>query len=142
MHTANISKRVFGIIFGCLFVASVMPSAIASANNHADTPYRFHLSYGACADTEDRAKYDATSTYIQCARNTGIAIVQSNGRQMGSVYTWGPKYPVGYGEQYIYNSVWEERPRTDVAAYCFLRFTNQNEQRLITTEGLWSPDSV
>lgn len=80
-------------MFGCLFVASVMPSAIASANNHADTPYRFHLAYGACTDTEDGAKYDATSTYIQCAGDKVIAIVQSNGRQMGNVYTWAPNIP-------------------------------------------------
>ncbi|MDO4442250.1 MAG: hypothetical protein Q4B69_00015 [Slackia sp.] len=142
MHTSMTLKKVFGLVLGCLFVASLVPSVIAFANNHADTPYRFQLSYGACGDTENRAKYDDSSTYIKCTSNTGVAIVQSNGRQMGSVYTWGPKYPVGIGAQYIYNYVWEERPRTDVTAYCFLRFTNQDVQRTITTEGLWSPDSV
>ena len=142
MRTVTTPKRALGFILCGLFVASLAPTALAFANNHADTPYRFQLAYGAHADTENRPKYAATSTYTNCERNTGVAIVQSNGWQMGSTYSWGPKYPVGRGEQFIYNYVWENRPRTDVAAYCYLRFSNPDEKRTITTQGLWSPDSV
>lgn len=133
---------MLSVILCAGFIAALGSMSVAFAGNSADTPYRFNLSYGGFADTEDRAKYDATSTYINCTSNTGVAIVQSNGKQMGNVYSWGPQYPVGIGSQYIYNYVWENRPQTNVTAYCFLRFHNTDYNRTITTQGLWSPDSV
>ena len=136
------TKKTVSFLLGVAFVGALIPSAIAYANNSADTPYRFKLTYNQCADTEWRAKYDNSSSWVNCTEYTGTAIVQSNGGQMGSIYNWGPKYPVGRGSQYIDNYVWENRPRTDVATYCFLRFTNEWVYGGLTTGGYWSPDSI
>jgi hypothetical protein len=138
----KIRKKVLSGVLCLGFAGALCPMAIAYAGNTADTPYTFDLSYQQSSDTENRVKYDYTSSYVNCTDNTGTSIVQSNGMQMGEVYTWGPKYPVAYGSQYIDNWVMENRPRDDVSTYCFLRFCNEYYGSTIHTEGLWSPDSV
>lgn len=138
----QLKRRAMGFVLCAGFVLAALPATIAYAGNSADTPYIFNLAYNASADTEWRAKYDPTSSYINCQSNTGVTYVQSNGAQKGSVYTWGPTYPVGIGSQYLINYVWENRPEKDVSAYCFLRFHNYDYNKVVRTQGLWSPDSV
>ena len=138
----TLSSRILAGVLCLGFAAALCPMVAAYAGNSGDTPFSFNLSYWQSSDTENRAKYDYTSSYVNCTSNTGTATVQSNGYQMGSVYTWGPEYPVGRDAQYIDNYVMENRPRTDVTAYCFLRFHNKNYNYTIHTEGLWSPDSI
>ncbi|MDR0515289.1 MAG: hypothetical protein LBG81_09065 [Coriobacteriaceae bacterium] len=135
-------KKVFSVVLCTAFASALFPSVVAFAGNVADTPFFYDIDYQQSADTMQRPKLDATSSYILCSSNTGTATAQSNGIQMGTVYTWGPEYPVGIGYQYLTNWVWENRPQTNVAAYCFFSFHNKTNYRAIHTEGLWSPDSV
>ena len=137
-------KRVLSAGLCVAFAAALCPTVVAMANNSADTPYGFYLSYNQTGYTEQRAKLDDSYVYVKCERCTnGTPIVRAVGVQKGTEYSWSSWIPAGLGsEQFLTNYIWENRPETNVTAYCKLQFKNDSINRTIYTSGLWSPDSV
>lgn len=131
------TAALFAIILAC----ASLTTAVAHAANVQDTPWSYSVAASSSKDTESRAKTDQSRVYFKCNTVSGSGVVQPCGKQKGSVYYWGPKFPVGKGLQYLTNGIYERRPATNVTAYCFLRFSNSSASKVFQSTGLWSPDN-
>ncbi len=133
--------KVATVLFCAALVVSSGMTVTAYAANTQDTPWSYSVTASSSKDTESRAKTNQSRVYFKCETVSGTGVVQPCGKQKGSVYYWGPKYPVNKGLQYLQNGIYERRPVTNVTAYCFLRLTNTSSSKTFKSTGLWSPDN-
>lgn len=132
---------VASVLFAVLLVSSSGMTVAAYAANTADTPWHYTVAASSSANTESRAKTNQSRVYFNCESVSGSGVVQPCGKQKGSTYYWGSKYPVNKGLQYLKSMIYENRPENNVTVYCYLRFTNNSSSAKFSSSGLWSPDN-
>ena len=135
------ATKTAAALFATILAATSLTTVVAYAANVQDTPWSYSVAASSSKDTESRAKTNQSRVYFNCETVSGSGVVQPCGKQKGSVYYWGPKFPVGKGLQYLTNGIYERRPATNVTTYCFLRFSNSSTSKVFKSTGLWSPDN-